>query len=81
VPGIAPDAPLQSVVDALLRVASNLEVANHGEVLRALENPLFSLPPTHTLRILRKLPFFRSANIATMDAAARTFPNGDVGHC
>jgi len=78
--GIAPDAPSQSVVDALLRVALSLEAANHDEALRALENPLFSLPPTQTLQILTNMPFIRSANIATMDAAAQTSPNGDVGH-
>ena len=76
--GIAPDAPSQDVVNALLRVAASLQAGNHDDALRVLNPPLFSLPAAQTLQMLTNMPFIRSANIATMDAAAQTSPNGDA---
>ncbi len=76
--GIAPGAPSQDVVNALLRVAASLQAGDHDEAQRALATPVFSLPPAETLQMLTNMPFIRSANIATMDAAAQTSPNGDV---
>ena len=78
--GIAPDARPQVVIDALLRAAWKLQAASPTDAALALNAPPFSLPPQQTLQILTKLPFIRSANIATMDAAAQTAPQADARH-
>jgi hypothetical protein len=78
--GIASDARPQVVIDALLRAAWKLQAASPTDAALALNAPPFSLPPQQTLQILTKLPFIRSANIATMDAAAQTAPQADARH-
>jgi hypothetical protein len=75
--GIAPDAPSQVVVNALLRAAWKIQAGNQDEAIRALDNPAFSMPPPRTLQVLADLPYIRSANIATSDAAAQTPSHGD----
>jgi hypothetical protein len=72
--GIAPDARPQTVIDALLTAILKLQKGNPAEAARALDAPPFSLPPGQTLQLLASLPFIRSANIATMDAAGQTEP-------
>jgi hypothetical protein len=75
--GIVPDAPSQVVVNALLSAAWNLQAGNQADVLHALDTPAFSMPPARTLQTLADLPYIQSANIATSDAAAQAFLNGD----
>jgi hypothetical protein len=67
--GIVPDARPQLVVDALLRLTLALSAGDHTAATQILGSPLFTLPPTQTLHILSNLPYIRSANIATLQAA------------
>jgi hypothetical protein len=75
--GIVPDAQSQIVINALLSAAWQLQAGNQTEAARALGTPPFSLPPERTLQLLASLPFIRSANIATMDAAGQSAPQAD----
>jgi len=67
--GIVPDAPPRAVVDTLLRLTVALSAGDQAEAIRILGSPVFTLPPTLTLRVLSNLPYIRSANIATLQAA------------
>jgi hypothetical protein len=67
--GIAQDAPPRVVVDALLRLTVALNGDDQAEAIRILGSPVFTLPPTQTLHVLSNLPYIRSANIATLQAA------------
>ena len=67
--GIAQDAPPRIVVDALLRLTAALSAGDQAEAVRILGSPVFTLPPAVTLHILSNLPYIRSANIATLQAA------------
>jgi hypothetical protein len=42
--------------------------------MQALASQVFTLPPQQTLLVLRNLPYVRSANIASADAAAQMLP-------
>jgi hypothetical protein len=75
--GIAPDAPSQVVVNALLSAAWDLQAGNQADALHALDTPAFTMPPPQTLQILADLPYIQSANVATSDAAAQTPSHGD----
>jgi hypothetical protein len=67
--GIAPDAPSPLVVDALLRLTVALQSGDQAASMQALGAPVFTLPPSQTLRILSDLPYIRSANQVTLQAA------------
>jgi hypothetical protein len=70
--GIAPGAPSQVVVNALLSTAWNLQAGNQAGALHTLDNPAFSMPPPQTPQILADLPYVQSANVASSDAAVQT---------
>ena len=74
--GIAPNAPSQVVVNALLQFASEWQAGNQAAAIQALAAPGFTLPPEQTLRALSNLPYIRSANIASIDAANQMLPGG-----
>jgi hypothetical protein len=76
--GIRPDAPSQLVVNALLQFASAWQSGNQAAAMQALASPVFTLPPQQTLHVLTNLPYIRSANIATADAATQMLPGGDI---
>jgi hypothetical protein len=67
--GIVPDAPSPLVVDALLRLTVALREGDQAAAMQALAAPVFTLQPTQTLRILSNLPYIRSANQVTLQAA------------
>ena len=75
--GIAPDAPSQLVVDALLRAAWNLQSGNPDEASRSVQVPAFA-SPQRTLQVLAGLPYIQSANLATSEAAWQALSHGDV---
>jgi hypothetical protein len=66
---IAPEAPPRLVVDALLRLTLAPDAGDRAAALRILGSPVFTLPPPRTLQILSNLPYIRSANLATLQAA------------
>jgi hypothetical protein len=74
--GIAPDAPPQLVVDALLRFMAAQRAGDQAASLRALGAPVFTLPASQTLRILSDLPYIASANAATIQAMNESFIPG-----
>jgi hypothetical protein len=67
--GIAQDSSPRFVVAALLRLNAALSAGDQAEAIRILGAPMFTLPPTQTLQVLSNLPYIRSANIATLQAA------------
>jgi hypothetical protein len=68
--GVASDAPSQSVLDALVAAGSALADDDTPAAERALRGPAFTLPPDQVLQRLQDLPYLRSANVATHEAAA-----------
>ena len=74
--GIAPDAPSQFVVEALLQFAWLWQYGNRPAAMQAIASPVFTLPPQQTLQVLSNLPYIQSANIASTDAAAQMLPGG-----
>ena len=75
--GIAPTAPSQLVANALLQTLSALQSGDHAAVVLALAQPVFTLTPDQTLQILTDMPYVRSANIATSEAATDALFEGD----
>jgi hypothetical protein len=75
--GIAPDAPSQLVINALLLTLAGLLSDDRATLMNALAAPVFSLPPERTLSIIADLPYVRSANIATSEAASEALPGAD----
>ena len=78
--GIAPGASSQVVVNALVRFASAWQSGDQTGALPALAAPGFSLRPDQTLRLLSDMPYVRSANVASIDAANQMLPSGDNRH-
>jgi|HubBroStandDraft_1064217.scaffolds.fasta_scaffold30819_2 hypothetical protein len=72
--GIAPDASPQLVVDALLRFTVALRGGDQAAAMQALAAPVFTLRPDQTMKILSNLPYIRSANQATLQAANEELP-------
>lgn len=66
---IGPDAPSQVVVTSLLRFAAEWQAGNQAVALQALSVRGFTLAPQATVRRLGSLPYIRSANVGSMDAA------------
>ena len=81
--GIAPDAPSQRVVDALLTAADALDAGNSTAAVAALRAPGFTLPPGRTLARLSEMPYVQAANVATREAsdAAQEVPQPDCVQC
>jgi hypothetical protein len=81
--GIAPDAPSQGVVDALLTAADALDAGNRHAAVSALQAPGFTLPAGVTLARLSALPYVQAANVATREAsdAAQSVPKADCVAC
>jgi hypothetical protein len=75
--GIRQDAPSQIVANALLQFAADWQAGNQPAAMQILTTPVFTLPPQQTLQILANLPYIRSANIASIDAANQMLPGGD----
>jgi hypothetical protein len=63
--GVPPDAPSQSVVDAMLAVQTALDAGDRAAALKALSAPIFTLGAEPTLALLGALPYVQTANIGT----------------
>ncbi len=74
--GIRPDAPAQLVVNTLLALSLDLQTGNQAAAMQVLSSPIFTRPPTQTLRILSNLPYVQQANLATSRAQDQSFPDG-----
>ena len=73
--GIAPDAPSQAVVDALLAALAALDAGNRPQALASLSSPLFTRGAEQTFALLAALPYVQSANLGTaMAARSATMP-------
>ncbi len=72
--GIAPTARSQMVVDALMRFAAAWQTGDQVAAMQALAAPGFTLGPEQTLLVLSAMPYVRSANIGSMDAANQMLP-------
>ncbi len=77
--GVAPGAPSQIVVGALLQFASAWQAGNQQVALQFLGPPAFLRGPQQTLQILANLPYIATANRASIDAANQMLPGGDNG--
>lgn len=77
--GIAPAAPRQAVVDALLAVAWDMQLGDREAALSVLRSPVFTLPPARTLAILSDLPYVRQANLSTLRAENEAEQPGTLG--
>jgi len=75
--GIAPNARSQVITSALLQFAWLWQAGDQTAAMQALAAPGFTLPPPETFRILANMPFIRSANVASIDAANQMLPSGD----
>jgi hypothetical protein len=67
--GISPGASSRSVIDAMLRLTVALSVGDQTAAMQTLGAPVFTLPPSQTLRILSDLPYIQSVNQVTLQAA------------
>lgn len=74
--GVAPNAPRQAVVNALLALTWDLQTGNQAAAMQVLQSPVFTLPPDHTLGILSNLPYIQEANLSTSRAQDQSFPPG-----
>lgn len=77
--GVAPGAPSQMVVGALLQFASAWQAGNQQAALPFLGPPAFLHGPQQTLQILANLPYIATANRASIDAANQMLPGGGNG--
>ena len=75
--GIAPEAPPQLVVDALLYTIWALQAGHADEADRSLQAPVFA-SPKRTLQVLAALPYIPSANLATSEVASQALSHGDT---
>jgi hypothetical protein len=72
--GVAPGAPSQMVVGALLQFASAWQAVNQQAAMQFLSPPAFLRGPQQTLQILTNLPYIATANRASIDAANQMLP-------
>ena len=77
--GIAPDAPSQVVVDAMMTAGDALAAGDPQHAMAALHGPAFTRPPEQILVSLTTMPYLRTANIATMHTAAELQGDGSAG--
>jgi hypothetical protein len=73
--GVAPAVPSQVVVDALLDFAAAWQSGDRRGARHALAVPGFTLPPDQTALVLSNMPYIRSANLASSDAANQMLRN------
>ena len=66
--GITPNAPSQTVVNALSAARLALQADDPAAAAMALRNPAFTLPPDKTIAILGNLPYLQPVNVATLVA-------------
>jgi hypothetical protein len=76
--GVAPNAPSQVVVTALLRFAAAWQAGDPTAAMQTLTAPGFTEPPEQTVQVLSDLPFVQAANIASTDAVQQMLPGGDT---
>jgi hypothetical protein len=76
--GVAPQAPSQMVVTALLQFAAAWQAGDQRFAMQALAAPAFLHPPQQTLQILANLPYVPTANRASIDAANQMLQGGDL---
>ncbi len=69
--GIAPDAPSQAVVDALIQFSRS---PNETTAARVMTPPAFTLPPKEVVARLDNLPSLPLVGKATAMASAQQFP-------
>ncbi|HEX2944177.1 MAG TPA: hypothetical protein VHO91_24185 [Rhodopila sp.] len=74
--GIAPNAPRQLIVNALLAVAWNFQTGNRAGAMQALASPVFTFPPEQTLAILSNLPYMKRANLWSSRAEDQLYTPG-----
>jgi hypothetical protein len=67
--GVAPAVPSQVMVNALLDFAAAWQSGDRRGARHALVAPGFTLPPDQTALALSNMPYIRSANLASGDAA------------
>jgi hypothetical protein len=65
------------ITNALLQFAWLWQAGDQSAAMQALAAPGFTLSPPETFRILANMPFIRSANVASIDAANQMLPSGD----
>jgi hypothetical protein len=63
--GIAPDAPSQAVVNAMIATWAALDAGDRQSALSYLSMPIFTLGPEQTLTLLGALSYVQTANIGT----------------
>jgi hypothetical protein len=76
--GIAPGAPSQLVVNALVAAYAALAAQDTRGALAALSAPVFTLGPQATLQRLGTLPAVQAANVATTKAEEEMFGPGNI---
>lgn len=69
--GIAPDAPSQAVVDALIQFSRS---PNEAAAARVMTPPVFTRPPKEIVATLNDLPYIPLAAQASAMASAQQFP-------
>lgn len=74
--GIAPDAPPQVVVNALLTFVQDMQWGNQQAASAVLSEPLFSKGPQGTFDTLSNLPYIQQANLATARVAQQALSAG-----
>ncbi len=72
--GIAPNAPSQAVVDALIQFSRG---PNEATAARVMTPPVFTLPPQEVVARLDNLPYLPLVGQATSMASAQQFPGGN----
>jgi hypothetical protein len=72
--GIAPDAPSQAVVNAMILVENALFAGNPAAAEQVLVPPVFTLGPEQTFARLNDLPPLPEANVATQQAQFQLLP-------
>jgi hypothetical protein len=77
--GVAPGAPSQLVVSALLTTANALQSGNRTAALMALSAPVFTKGPDQTLAAVTNLPRLPIANVATQHASIELQPTHGPG--
>jgi len=78
--GIAPDAPSQAVVTALIATLAALDAGNEAMALASLSAPVFTLGPERTFALLTALPYVQTANLGTTRAAQSATEPGEALH-
>jgi hypothetical protein len=78
--GIAPNAPSQAVVNAMIMVENALFAGNPQAAEQLLVPPVFTLGPQETFARLSNLPSLPEANVATQQAQFQLAPFPSSGN-